>query len=127
MTESTFQLREGSMEIDVAHGEDKLTYIHPAFGPNNYEDLREQIIEAGLKPFNMKDASLILFSAFENPEQKYADELRGIMSTMCFYVFNKNLWVPKGVYVIDDNGEKPLDLEENNLENKFSVFQCFQC
>jgi len=121
MDKAQFNVREGRVEIDVAHEKDKLTYIHPAFGSNNYENLRKQITEDGLKPFNMKDASLIVYSAFENPEQKYADEPKDIMRKSYFYVFNRNLWTPKGVYVADDNGKESLTLEQGKLEKQLAT------
>jgi len=112
----------GRTELWVPHDDREIAFAHPSVGPNNYRDVGAQILQAGQQvPTGDYTASLIhaayCSKAKDEPEFKNA---RDIMRGRWLWVFNRNGWTSKGVYVVQDREaigrSQPLDIKD--LERK---------
>ena len=101
-------VKEGRTELST----DNRTFIYPALGPGNYEQVREQIDAAGLQRPTMADTADLVHTAFHS-DDKYSQEIRDIVKDRRLWAFERNLYVPKGVYIYPepDNG-RPLNESE---------------
>lgn len=113
--------------FEVSHGEDKISFAKNPFGPGDYEAIGRNIMGLGLKVPVGDDTSSLLYSIYcGNPakHQKVRDFLTMVKPIVwdshlmrCpsrLWVFNQNLWTPKGVYVI-------LDLQAIGVDAKLNV------
>jgi hypothetical protein len=111
----------GETQLIVPHQKGQLAAIYPVLGPDNYRNLGNEILKRKqLVPTGDFTASL-LHSTYCDQEVKNEPEtkqLRDIMKNNYFYVFNNNLWTPKGVYVVQDPEAIGISqpLNENDLE-----------
>ena len=71
--------REGRTYLDVDHQDKKLTFIHPAKGPNSYFNVRSQILESNLRTPTMAENASLVYSAWQNPEKRYSNEIINIL------------------------------------------------
>lgn len=99
----------------------ELASIYPLLGPNDYQVLGAEIIRRKqLMPTGDYTAFLIhpAYCHQEIKNEPESIELKGKIKSNYLYVFNRNLWTPKGVYVLMDEKavgiSQPLD--ENKLE-----------
>ena len=97
--ENTFEVKEGRTIIVVPHLEGKVDFVYSAF-KGNYESVGKQIREAGLiEPTPEKTASLV-YSAFENLDNKYAKDIEKIMKNNWLWMFNTIKYIPnKGALI----------------------------
>ena len=113
----------GRTEIDFpAKGR---TFIHPAAGPGKYRDVGRTILENNLSVPSGDDTAILVYPAYCVPEVKDEPEftnVREIMEDQHLWIFNRNGWAKKGVYVLKDPQAlrtcEPLDQEtlDNMLE-----------
>lgn len=114
-------------KFDVSHGEGQISFAKNPFGPGDYEAVGRNILGLGLKvPIGDDTASLLHSIYCGNPakQQKVRDFLTmvkplvwGSYLMRCpsrLWVFNQNLWTPKGVYVI-------LDLQAIGFDTKLNI------
>ncbi len=97
------------------------TFIHPAAGPGNYRSVGKTILENNLGVPSGDDTSILIYPAYCVPKVKDEPEftnVREIMKNQYLWIFNRNGWAKKGVYVLKDpqalGTSEPLDQE--NLE-----------
>lgn len=118
-TETQYQPRV-VRELWVPHNCGEIAFAHPLVGPNNYRTVGVQILKQNqLIPTGDQTASLVhasYLSEVENePEFK---NIRQTMKNRYFWIFNRNLWTPEGVYVLQDDKaigtSEPLN--QKNLE-----------
>ncbi|MEK6917888.1 MAG: hypothetical protein AABW51_02970 [Nanoarchaeota archaeon] len=114
----------GRVELIVPYQKGEVAFAHPFFGANTYRNVGQEILSKGqLIPTGDQMASFI-HSAYcselkDEPEFK---EVRDIMRSNWFWVFNRNLWTKDGFYVVQDpkaiGRSQPLD--QNELEKMLS-------
>ncbi len=97
--------REGITYLDVSHLDRELTFIYPAKGPNNYFNVRERILESNLRTPTMSQNASLVYSAWQNPKEKYSKEIIDILRNSWLWGFNGILYVPKEGAYIQDNPE----------------------
>ena len=118
--ESKAKIKRGITELIIPHENTVVTFAYPSFGTNTYRDVGKQILENNLQiPTSEQIASLLHASyCSELKDEPEFQNIRKIMSDRWLWVFNRNLWTDKGVYVIPDLEAKGLSetLNENELE-----------
>ncbi len=122
------EVKEARTTLTVPHLNSKLTFAYPIKGPGNYIDVKKQIDNDRTpsqlyRPTTAETISLI-HSAFQDKDNKYSQEILRILRERYFWCFTKNLWTPKGVYVVDDKDGSKLnskDLEKRLEQNDKSV------
>ncbi len=93
----------------------------PSIGPNTYKNVGSAILSRELKvPTGDHTASLV-YPAYCNPKKFSklgSEEIKNIMKESSLWVFNRNFWGPKGVYVLQDLEAKGTDesLAEESLD-----------
>ena len=101
MGNETPRVVRGRVELIVDHEGKELPFIHPSQGPHNYQTVGRSILSRNLKiPTGDQTASLI-YAAYNSEEPEFK-EVRGIMHDNWVWVYNRNLWTPDGVYVVQD-------------------------
>ena len=110
--------------IVVPHEGREIAFAYPSVGPDTYLNVGRRILENGQNvPTGDQMASLLHAvychdSVSDEPEFK---DVRDIMRNSWLWVFNRNLWTPEGVYVIQDleaiGRSQPLN--HNELEKMF--------
>mgnify|MGYP001607095984 CR=1 FL=1 len=102
------------------HNSGETAFASPAFGPNNYRDVGQEIISKKLSVPTGDYTASLLHSAYCSDvtnEQEFKN-VRDIMRSNWLWIFDKNLWTDKGVYVLQDlkatGRSQPLTI--NNLE-----------
>ena len=108
-------------ELRVPHLGGTARFVHPSQGPNAYGAVGKAILEAGQAvPTGDYTASLLagayLGTNRDEPEFK---NVRELMISRWLWVFNRNLWIPEGVYSIEDQESlgRSQPLNVNDLEN----------
>lgn len=122
MAEYKPRIVRGRTELVVPHESGELAFVHPPQGPNNYSTVGKEILARSLNvPTGYQTASL-LKGAYDSQEPEFK-EVQRIMREGWFWVFNRNLWTPKGVYVAHDGQAIGLsqelahqELAQNDLE-----------
>ncbi len=106
LEKNAFEVKEGRTIITVPHLEDKVSFAYPAF-KGTYESVEKQIEKNGLlKPTPEQTASLV-YSAYQNLDNKYSKEIEGIMKNKWFWMFNKIKYVPnEGAFIQKQNQEE---------------------
>ncbi len=128
------RVREGRTYLDVPHLDSEITFIHPAKGPGTYVEIARQLEEYNLLPPTMAHNSSLVHSAWQNPKEKYSNEIINILRNNWLLCFNGILYEPKeGAYIQDnpkiENGEIIMDksdlikrLEANDSSVRFVRF-----
>jgi hypothetical protein len=122
-TES-MEVIEARTLIRVPHLGGKLTFAYPVKGPGNYQEVGGQI-DNDKKPSQLyrpttAETISLIYAAFQDEDNKYSQEIIDIFKSRHFWCFTKNLWTPKGVYVVDDKDGSKLNRKdlEKRLEQK---------
>jgi hypothetical protein len=108
-------------ELVVPHENKELTFVYFLCGPNDYGTVRKEILERNYRIPTGDETASLLHSAYCIPEvndEPEFQDIRTIMRERFLWIFNRNLWTPKGVYVVQDNEARGRSeaLEENQLE-----------
>lgn len=111
----------GRIEVWVPHKDKEIAFAHPSVGPGTYRNDGLVILKAEQRVSVGDDIASLLHAAYcENSvanEPEFVD-VRNIMDKNWLWVFNKNLWTDKGVYVLldlDATG-RSQSLDINTLE-----------
>ena len=109
-------------KLEITYENKKVTFAYPSFGPDNYLNIRKQILENNLLIPTAEQTVALLHRAYLS-EFKDAPEfqnIREIMKKKWLLVFNRNLWTNKGVYVVQDSEAKIRSekLKISNLEEE---------
>jgi hypothetical protein len=105
----------------VPHDERVIKFVSPSFGSNTYQNVGQEILSKNLNVPTGDYITSLLHSAYcfnnvrNTPEFK---DVRDIMKSNWLWVFNRNLWTEKGVYVFQDSEAKGRSqlLDINELE-----------
>lgn len=90
---------------EISFPESNRTFIHPAAGPGNYRSVGKTILENGLRVPAGDDTAMFIYPAYCIPEAKDEPEftnVRQIIKDQYLWLFNRNGWAKKGVYVLKD-------------------------
>ena len=115
----------GVTKIEVPHEQEKIVFIHPPQGPHDYQTVGKGILARNLKIPSAEYTALLIHPAYCNKEFKDEPEfkeIRDVMRNRWFWVFNRNLWTPEGVYVVQDSEAIGISqpLNQKDLEKKLS-------
>jgi hypothetical protein len=116
MTNKQLTIKEGRTELTVDPEGKDLTFMHPSYGPDTYFNVRDEIQNVGLGLPTMADKASLVHAAY-NSEDKYSKEIQVLMKKNWLWAFDKNLYVPKGVYIYPEAVSSGRDLEESELVN----------
>lgn len=98
----SLRVEEGRTKLITTHNEKDLTFLHPAYGPNNYANVGEEIERDGLATPTMAETASLVHGAF-NSDDKYSKKIKDIMRKERLWAFTGNLYIlNKGVYVKDN-------------------------
>jgi len=98
---SKLRIVEGRTKLTTSHNGKDITFLHPAYGPGDYTNVGLQIGQNGLSRPTMAQTASLIHTAF-NSEDRYSDEIIGIIKRGLFWVFTGSLYALKGAYVQDD-------------------------
>lgn len=115
------RIERGMTKLVVPHEGKSIAVAFPSFGPDTYINVGREILNAGQKVLVGDYAASLVHSAYCDDSVKDEPEfenIRNIMINGWISVFNRNLWTPEGVYVVQDlkaigRSEK---LDSNELE-----------
>src|SRR3989338_5750205 len=122
--ETTTEKRNARIEraqtnLIVPYNNGELVYIYPQFGPSTYKEVGSEILKQGLLvPTGDYTAPLVhaVYCDEEDTSEPEFESVREIMKNRRLWVFNRNGWTNKGVYVSQDLEAKglsaPLDVRE---------------
>ena len=101
-TQEGLTVEEGRTKLHSSHNGERLTFLHPPFGPNNYAVVGQKIEQAGLRRPPMAETASLVYNAF-NSDDKYSQEIKDIMERGCLWAFTGILYVPgEGAYIQND-------------------------
>ncbi len=111
----------GQTEIKVPYNDNYVSFVYPLIGSNTYLEVRKQILENKLKVPTTEQTASLLYSAYCIPEvydEPEFESIREFIRNKWLWVFNRNLWTDKGVYVVQDLEVKgrTKKLEVSDLE-----------
>ncbi len=89
-------------ELVILHGNKDLTFLHPAYGPNIYAHVAQEIGSASLQRPTMAETASLVHAAF-NADDKYSQEIKNIMKRSLLWAFTGNMYVPHQGVFIEDN------------------------
>ena len=122
--ETTTEKRNARIEraqtnLIVPYNNGELVYVHPRVGPNTYIGVGSEILKQGLLVPTGDYTAPLFHAAYCDEEVKSEpkfESVREIMKNRWLWVFNRNGWTNKGVYVSQDLEAKglsaPLDVRE---------------
>ncbi len=106
------QTRNKGLEVEIGvtklkadHKGGKLKFIYPIKGPNTYFNIRERILESNSRTPTLSENASLVYSAWQNPKEKYSKEIRDILRNNWLWCFNGILYEPKEGAYIQDNPE----------------------
>ena len=128
MKEQNYSIRKGSTEIDVSHKDSNLTFVHPAYGPNTYLNIKQLIENDEMDTPTFSETVSLIYPAFVNDKEKKVEEfndIKKIMKDNWLWGFTGILYTPETIYVQDnpeirngmpfmDEGDLVKKLEQND-------------
>jgi len=113
------RIERAQTNLIVPYNNGELVYVHPRVGPNTYIGVGSEILKQGLLvPTGDYTAPLVhaVYCDEEDTSEPEFESVREIMKNRWLWVFNRNCWTDKGVYVSQDLEAKglsaPLDVRE---------------
>src|SRR3989344_1257429 len=104
MTQSNkgLEVKVGYIELIAPHNGKKLTFIHPAKGPDTYFNVGEQIREDDLREPTFSENISLVHASWQNPDNQYSKQVINLLRTNLFLGFTGILYAPKkGAYIQD--------------------------
>jgi hypothetical protein len=118
-----FEVKEGRRTtIVVPHQGRRITFVAPNFGSSTYNAVGEQIDNARLLRPTFAETVSLVYSATQNPDNKYAKQVLDILKKRWFWGFNTTRYEPKQGAFISDRNRKEVNVPfgfktgENSLE-----------
>ncbi len=123
MTNKTdFEVKEGRTTITVPHQGKRITFVAPYAGPLNYNAVGKKIDKARLLRPTFAETVSLVYSATQNQDNKYAQQVLDILKNSWFWGFNGIIYKPKEGAFISDRNRKDIHVPfgfktgENSLE-----------
>jgi len=87
--------------------------------PGTYQEVGNRLKERKLQLPTAEQVASLVHSAYDSQEPE-AQEIQRIMKDRYFWIYNRNLWVPEGVYVVQDPEAIGLSeqLDREDLEKR---------
>jgi hypothetical protein len=118
------RINRGRFELMIPHEGGEIAVAHPFYKPNTYRNVGAEILGNNQRIPTGDEAASFIYSAYcsKLKDEPEFEEARSIMKNNWFWVFNRVLWTPKGVYVIQDPEAvgRSQDLDESELEKYLS-------
>lgn len=89
-------------------------YMHPCFGPANYQNLGKQMLQAGFAVPTGDATTPLVHAAYCLSQEKEFADVKDAVRNRWFYVFDQDVWAASGLYVI-------LDTKAEGLSKTHSV------
>ena len=110
-------------KLTVTHNNKDLTFVHPAYGPGTYADVKSAIEQDKLKGPTMAETASLIYASFDS-SNRYSTEIKDIMGNAWLWAFTGTLYIPKKGAYIQDNPEirngMPF-MEESGLIKKLEA------
>ncbi|MBI5148459.1 hypothetical protein HZA33_02150 [Candidatus Pacearchaeota archaeon] len=106
MAQNIPRIVRGRTELRVQHNGNEIAFAYPSVGPNTYMNVGAEILNRKQKIPTGDETASLLYAAYCIPEVKDEPEfknVRDIMRDKWIWVFNRNLWIANGVYVLQDS------------------------
>lgn len=115
------KIERGETKITTPYQDKGLVHIYPSIGPGTYQNIGNEILVLwGLKTPNGDYIASLLHSVYCSnlSNESEFQNIQEIMRRKYLWVYNRNLWTDKGVFVLQDpeaiGRSQPLD--QNDLE-----------
>lgn len=104
--EKAMRVEEGRTKLYVPHLDGKIVFAHPKVDPGTYANVGAEISEQGLIRPTMAQTASLVYSAFQDKDNKYSQEIEKSLEERWLWAFTGNRYVKSdnGVY-IEDNPE----------------------
>ena len=116
----TPRVERGRTRIVVPHEGGEIAFAYPSVDLDTYLNVGRRILENGQNVPTGDQMASLLHAAYCDGSVKDEPELKDVRETMrnWLWVFNRNLWTPEGVYVIQDLEAMGISqlLNQNDLE-----------
>ena len=102
--ESKPRIVRGRVELIIPYQTKEISFVYPSIGPNTYQEVGKEILQKNLILPHGDYTAALLHAAYcsgAKDELEFENVLK-IMKTNWLLVFNQNLWIDKGVYVVQD-------------------------
>ena len=98
------RIERGITKIIVPHGKDEVAFAWPSQGPDDYQTIGKRFLARNLKVPTGDYTASLAHAVYCNPETENEPEFKKIrnMGKRWLWVFNKDVWTSKGVYVVPD-------------------------
>jgi hypothetical protein len=115
---------EGRFKLTIPHEGGEITVDQQFYKPNTYRNVGAEILGNNQRIPTGEETASLIHSAYCSKlkyERKFM-EVKDIMAKSHFWVFNRVLWTPEGVYVVQDPEAigRSQDLDKNELEKLLS-------
>lgn len=117
----TPKIVRGRIELWVPHNDTEVAFAYPSFGPDTYRNVGKQILSNNQKVPTGDYTASLLHAAYCYKSVSNEPEMENVRETMknkWLWIFNRNLWTDKGVYVLQDGNviERSQELSVKDLE-----------
>ena len=113
------RIERAQTNLIVPYNNGELVYVHPRVGLGTYREVGSEILKQGLLVLTGDYTAPLVHAVYCDEEvtsEPEFESVREIMKNRCLWVFNRNCWTDKGVYVSQDLEAKglsvPLDVRE---------------
>ena len=115
------RVERGQTNLIVPYNSGELVFAYLKVGPNNYRNVGNEILRNGLAVPTGEHTAHLVHPAYCDEKFKSEPEFESVRETMKnrgLWVFNRNGWTNKGVYVLQDLEAKGLSesLDVSELE-----------
>lgn len=120
MAQTNTRVIRGRIELWVPHNGSEIAFAYPSAGPNTYRNVGAEILNRKQRIPTGDETASSLHVAYcsEAKNEPEFENVRAILRNRWLWVFNRNLWTPEGVYVIQDTEAigRSQQLNQNQLE-----------
>ena len=108
------------VQLRVIHGDKEICFIYKSLTIGIYPAIRMRIEGAGLRMPTASETASLVYSAFQNPKNKYSREIVGLIKDSKFITDTGFLETKKGFYVKDHPQIKgrSIIMNESELEKE---------
>ncbi|MEK6844337.1 MAG: hypothetical protein AABX83_02820 [Nanoarchaeota archaeon] len=119
-TNKGLEVREGRTYLKAPHLDGEINFVYPAKGSGNYIDVAEELKKDNLSQPTMSQNASLIYSAWQNPKEKYSKEVINTLGEFGLWCFNGILCAKEGAYIKDNpeikNGR--VSMNEKDLLSK---------
>jgi len=116
-----FEVKEGRTTIVVPHKGKRVTFVAPYFGTGTYNQVGKQIDDAKLLRPTFAETVSLVYSAIQNKDKKYAQQVLDILNTNWLWGFNNIIYKPKEGAFISDRNRKDVHVPFGFKTGEYSL------